>query len=295
MTSSWRQNATDPGELDALFPAAYVNPASGAPAPPARTPTPGPYNLSVGQNAPTVRSNTVPIVIAARIDLLTPPATPTGIYTLAGAGFAPGTTSVSLGATALAAGGRLAAGRGPLLRRCGRREHHLPAAEPRPRRRDLPGGRRGERRGLPARRSGDRAMTTISLLRANDPSPLADAAGGTVVVVLSLVRARAARLALWMGEVWRAGQSSPDQGLAITPEEASRLLAADAGALDQARYYRADAEAHALTLEIQAAETALGRDPTWSSLAAAFDLWTLRGRSRWRCWRRWNSTPGCSG
>ncbi len=51
-----------------------------------------------------MRSNTVPIVVAARIDSLAKPGVPTGVYTLTGAGFVPGSTTVSVGGTALTAG-----------------------------------------------------------------------------------------------------------------------------------------------------------------------------------------------
>ncbi|HEY4030709.1 MAG TPA: DUF4255 domain-containing protein [Caulobacteraceae bacterium] len=96
--SGWRQGAAA-SQLDLVPPAAYAAPAAG-------TPPPGAYRLAVGRDtpAPAVRSNTVPIVIAARIDSVARPATPTGVYTLNGAGFVPGSTSVSVGGTALTAG-----------------------------------------------------------------------------------------------------------------------------------------------------------------------------------------------
>ena len=98
VTSPWRQTPVAAGELDLALPAAYA-------AAPAGTPPPGAYRISVGRDtpAPAVRSNAVPIVIAARIDSLTRPASPTGVYTLKGAGFVPGSTNVSVGAAALTA------------------------------------------------------------------------------------------------------------------------------------------------------------------------------------------------
>jgi hypothetical protein len=104
VTPSWRQAPLAAGRLDLVLPIGYSDPASGTPTPPTRTPAPGAYRISVGRNtpAPAVRSNAVPIVIAARIDSLTQPAAPTGVYTLKGAGFAPGATSVTVGGAALA-------------------------------------------------------------------------------------------------------------------------------------------------------------------------------------------------
>ena len=96
---SWRRPQTDPADptgaatLELVLPAAYSDPVTGAPAPPNRTPTPGVYRLAVGRN-PGVRSNRVPLTVAARIDSLTGPSG--GLYTLTGAGFAPAATSVSV-------------------------------------------------------------------------------------------------------------------------------------------------------------------------------------------------------
>ena len=98
---SWRRTLNDPADptgtatLELILPAAYSDPVTGAPAPPNRTPTPGFYRLAVGRN-PGVRSNRVPLTVAARIDGLTGPSG--GLYTLTGAGFAPGATSVSVAA-----------------------------------------------------------------------------------------------------------------------------------------------------------------------------------------------------
>jgi hypothetical protein len=100
---SWRQTVTDPTDptgaasLELILPANYSNPASGTPTPPNRTPVPGAYRLTVGKNvpAPKVRSNAIPLMIAARIDSLAGPSG--GVYTLTGAGFAPGSTTVGVG------------------------------------------------------------------------------------------------------------------------------------------------------------------------------------------------------
>lgn len=91
---AWRQATGDSGLLELILPTAY------APSPPStaavltKTPPPGVYRLAVGKN-PGVRSNRIPLVIAARIDGVSGPTG--GPYTLTGAGFAPGATSVSVG------------------------------------------------------------------------------------------------------------------------------------------------------------------------------------------------------
>jgi hypothetical protein len=104
VTSPWRQN-TAAGELDLLLSSNYADPATSLPAPPAATPLPGLYNLTVGSGM--VRSNAIPLIIAPRVDGVTnPPLLPpdaSGLYTIAGAGFVPGTaTMLSFGPTALA-------------------------------------------------------------------------------------------------------------------------------------------------------------------------------------------------
>jgi hypothetical protein len=71
--------------------------------PPAATPAPGIYQLSVG-DALTVRSNSTPFCIAPRIDVtLNPPILPAP-FTFNGAGFIPGLTQVLLDAVPLAPG-----------------------------------------------------------------------------------------------------------------------------------------------------------------------------------------------
>jgi MoxR-like ATPase len=109
-------------------------------------------------------------------------------------------------------------------------------------------------------------MTRVSVLRAPTVHAAPCAAAG---LVLALIRARGRRLALRMRRLWEAGQSSPDQGLAITPEEVERLLA---GQPDAAPLLRGEPEAAALNHAVEAAEAALAADPLWSGLVAAFRL-----------------------
>ena len=103
--SAWRQGAPESGRTTIALPTAYANPASAIPAPPAATPTPGIYNLSVGSTALSFRSNTIPIAIAPRVDnvAIPPQLVPNGVglYAIAGAGFVPAATIVTLGAIPL--------------------------------------------------------------------------------------------------------------------------------------------------------------------------------------------------
>ncbi|HEY4030710.1 MAG TPA: ATP-binding protein [Caulobacteraceae bacterium] len=109
-------------------------------------------------------------------------------------------------------------------------------------------------------------MTLVSVLspRAQPIAP-ATASGR----LLTVAQARARRLALAMRRIWESGQSSPDQGLAITPEEVARLLV---GGQDAASVLGHDPEALALTHEVEAAEAALLADDRWSRLIEAFAL-----------------------
>jgi hypothetical protein len=103
--SPWRQGAPEAGRTTIALPTAYANPTSGLPAPPAATPVPGIYNLSVGSTAQSFRSNTIPIAIAPRVNNVTIPPqlhpNGAGLYAIAGAGFVPAATIVTLGAIPL--------------------------------------------------------------------------------------------------------------------------------------------------------------------------------------------------
>ena len=72
--------------------------------PPAASPVPGVYQLSVG-NALTLRSNRTPFSIAPRVDVLNPPILPAGpAFTINGIGFAAGATEVLLESVSLTEG-----------------------------------------------------------------------------------------------------------------------------------------------------------------------------------------------
>lgn len=106
VTAPWRQAPTEPGTFVLQFPAAYADPATALPAPPAAMPAPGLYTLAVGSGS--VRSNSVPVVVAPAVlgvpnpPILVPDAS--GIYTIQGGGFVPAATQLSFGAMPLLAG-----------------------------------------------------------------------------------------------------------------------------------------------------------------------------------------------
>jgi SpoVK/Ycf46/Vps4 family AAA+-type ATPase len=91
-------------------------------------------------------------------------------------------------------------------------------------------------------------------------------------ILLRLVRARACRLAAWMDAQWRLGQTSPDQGQAISPGEVARLLAPDEAASAEAAFFSATNEMTALAQAAVEAEAAFGADPGWTVIRKSFGL-----------------------
>ncbi len=66
-------------------------------------------------------------------------------------------------------------------------------------------------------------MNQISMLE-SVAMPINAAERGTAGAILARVRAYAFLHAAWMERLWSEGQTSPDQGLAITPIEVKRIL-----------------------------------------------------------------------
>jgi hypothetical protein len=101
--TSWLSGAVQPDQLALMLPAAYANPATSppVPAPPAATPLPGLYSVTVGTTTPKWRANPVPVTVAPRVDgMVYPPELKpdaTSVYTVAGAGFIAAATKLSLG------------------------------------------------------------------------------------------------------------------------------------------------------------------------------------------------------
>jgi Pvc16 N-terminal domain len=110
--TAWRQTPASPTDMRLHFPDT-VAALPAAPAPLTGSPPPGRYWICVGSDAPKVRSNIVPINVAAFIDnAVTPPApaphhldSSGGLYTISGRGFTAGKTEVYVGDAALIAGG----------------------------------------------------------------------------------------------------------------------------------------------------------------------------------------------
>ena len=104
LAAAWRNPVIDPGLLSLTVPTTYVAALPAAGTSLAKTPPPGVYRLAVGQGA-SVRSNRIPLTIAARLDSVSGPATATAgaVYTVSAAGLAAGAgaTTVALGAIVL--------------------------------------------------------------------------------------------------------------------------------------------------------------------------------------------------
>ena len=103
--SAWRQGAPESGRTTIALPAAYANPASAIPAPPTATPTPGIYNSVWVYRAVLPLQHDPNRDRAARGQRGDPATTGpngVGLYAIAGAGFVPAETILTLGAIPLA-------------------------------------------------------------------------------------------------------------------------------------------------------------------------------------------------
>jgi hypothetical protein len=90
-------------------------------------------------------------------------------------------------------------------------------------------------------------------------------------VAVDRIRARARRRVLWMSAFWAQAQGM--ERLAITREEVNRILdGPEAAAAEEEGFYRTDAEARRLSLEIPTLDLAFSRHPDWSLLRRRFDL-----------------------
>jgi SpoVK/Ycf46/Vps4 family AAA+-type ATPase len=95
---------------------------------------------------------------------------------------------------------------------------------------------------------------------------------GTAGAILARVRANALLQAAWMERLWSEGQTSPDQGLAITPVEVKRILShPNLRAERFSRFLTEPASRDLLTVSLDADQT-LDADPFWRHLVELFDL-----------------------
>jgi hypothetical protein len=110
--SPWRLAPASPSNMRVGFKKSVAD-LPGVPGPLTDSPPPGLYWLCIGSDVPKVRSNLVPVAVAAFIDSAGLPPTPPprhldpvgGVYTISGLGFTAGKTEVFLGDVALAEGG----------------------------------------------------------------------------------------------------------------------------------------------------------------------------------------------
>jgi SpoVK/Ycf46/Vps4 family AAA+-type ATPase len=94
----------------------------------------------------------------------------------------------------------------------------------------------------------------------------------TAASILARVRARARLQSVWMERLWSDGQTSADQGLAITPGEVHRILTDPTAASEHYEQFLAEPEPRNLLLVAEDADSTLATDPFWQHLARTFDL-----------------------
>ena len=198
---------TEPGELDLALPSGYADPSTSLPPPPAATPAPGLYHLTVG--AGSFRSNPIPLVIAPRVDgvvdppVLTPDAA--GLYAVTGAGFLPSpATTLKFGSVSLNYSSAATPERRRIHRNATGDRRRLRTAELRARR--LSSAVRGQRFRRQHRLGrGDelnRARLDVAASSASKPSLTAQR-------LLAVTRLRAERLARWMEHHVADGADQP--------------------------------------------------------------------------------------
>ena len=95
---------------------------------------------------------------------------------------------------------------------------------------------------------------------------------GTAAAVVERVRTRARLHSAWMERLWSEGQTSDDQGLAITPGEVRRVLSDPAAAADRYAQFLTESHPRTLLLAAEDADAALAADSFWQHLAQTFEL-----------------------
>ncbi|MGA8087124.1 MAG: ATP-binding protein [Terracidiphilus sp.] len=102
--------------------------------------------------------------------------------------------------------------------------------------------------------------------------PIHAAERGTAGAILARVRAHALLQAAWMERLWSEGQTSPDQGLAITPVEVKRILSRPDLRAERFGHFLAEPASCALLSSSFAADETLDAEPFWKHLVELFDL-----------------------
>jgi AAA+ superfamily predicted ATPase len=94
----------------------------------------------------------------------------------------------------------------------------------------------------------------------------------TTDLVLARVRARARLRSAWTEKIWKQGQTSYDQGLAITPGEVQRILADPGAEAQRYREFLQHREIQELCVAAEEADEALTWNGFWRWLAETFSL-----------------------
>jgi AAA+ superfamily predicted ATPase len=103
-------------------------------------------------------------------------------------------------------------------------------------------------------------------------NPTQPPASTTAAAVVNRTRAHARLRAAWMERLWNRGQTSADQGLAITSGEVDRILSDPSLATEEYLDFLAGPEPRALLRAAEDADGVLAAHPFWQHLAQTFDL-----------------------
>jgi AAA+ superfamily predicted ATPase len=95
---------------------------------------------------------------------------------------------------------------------------------------------------------------------------------GTASAIVERIRAHARLQSAWMERLWSDGQTSADQGLAITPGEVRRILTDRGATSERYEQFLAEPEPRNLLLAAEDADASLADDPFWQHLARTFEL-----------------------
>lgn len=110
---------------------------------------------------------------------------------------------------------------------------------------------------------------TMSVPAENTAQPPAST---TASAIVDRTRTHARLRAAWMERLWNRGQTSADQGLAITSGEVDRILSDPSLATEEYLDFLTGPEPSALLRAAEDADAVLAADPFWQRLAQTFDL-----------------------